>query len=139
MLEILEHISRRPVSDDSHSTLERFKGVINLESIAEVMKDTSLCGLGQTAPNPVLRAIKLFRDEFEEHIFDRNCKAGICHDLRTYYVDVDKCTGCAACAKKCPTHAIYGSPRSPYFIVEEKCIGCGICLDSCKFGAIFFK
>ncbi len=139
MLEILENISRRPITDDSHSTLERFKGVINLETIAEVMRDTSLCGLGQAAPNPVLRTIKLFRDEFEEHIFDRNCKSGVCQDLRTFYIDVEKCTGCNACAKKCPTNAIYGTPRSPYFIVEDKCIGCGICLDACKFGAVFFK
>ena len=139
MLEILENISRRPQSGDSHSTLERFKGVINLESIAEVMKDTSLCGLGQTAPNPVIRSVRLFREEFEEHIFDRNCQAGVCRDLRTFYIKVEKCTGCNACAKKCPTNAIFGTPRSPYFIVEEKCIGCGVCLDSCKFGAIFFK
>jgi len=139
MLEILQNITKRPVNENGHNTLERFKGVIHLESLAEVMRDTSLCGLGQTAPNPILRALKLFRDEFEEHIFDRKCKAGICRDLRTFYIEIDKCTGCTACAKKCPTNAIIGTPRSPYFIVEEKCIGCGVCEDVCKFSAVFFK
>jgi NAD-dependent dihydropyrimidine dehydrogenase PreA subunit len=103
------------------------------------MRDTSLCGLGQTAPNPILSTLKYFREEFEEHIFDRKCTAAVCRNLRTFYIDVDKCTGCAACAKKCPTNAIIGTPRSPYFIVEEKCIGCGICEDVCKFSAVFFK
>jgi NADH:ubiquinone oxidoreductase subunit F (NADH-binding) len=139
MLEILDNITRRPVTDDGHNTLERFKGVIHLESLAEVMRDTSLCGLGQTAPNPILSTLKYFREEFEEHIFDRKCTAAVCRNLRTFYIDVDKCTGCAACAKKCPTNAIIGTPRSPYFIVEEKCIGCGICEDVCKFSAVFFK
>jgi NADH:ubiquinone oxidoreductase subunit F (NADH-binding)/(2Fe-2S) ferredoxin len=139
MLEVLENISKRPVSENGSNTLERFKGVIHLESLAEVMHDTSLCGLGQSTPNPVLRTLKLFRDEYEEHIFDRKCKAGICRDLRTFYIDIEKCTGCAACAKKCPTNAIIGTPRSPYFVVEEKCIGCGVCEDVCKFSAVNFK
>ena len=139
MRAILENITKRPTNDEQHNTLERFKGVIQLESIAEVMRDTSLCGLGQTAPNPLLAALKKFRDEFEEHIFDRKCRANVCHNLRTYYIDVDKCTGCAACAKKCPTNAIIGTPRSPYFVVEEKCIGCGVCEEVCKFSAVFFK
>lgn len=139
MLEILQNISKRPINENGHNTLERFKGVIHLESLAEVMRDTSLCGLGQTAPNPVLRTLKLFRDEYEEHIFDRKCKAGVCRDLRTFYIDIEKCTGCTACAKKCPTSAIIGTPRSPYFVVEDKCIGCGICEDVCKFSAVYFK
>ncbi len=139
MLEILQNISKRPTNENGQNTLERFKGVIHLESLAEVMRDTSLCGLGQSAPNPVLRTLKLFRDEYEEHIFDRKCQAGICRDLRTFYIDVEKCTGCTACAKKCPTNAIIGTPRSPYFVVEDKCIGCGICGDVCKFSAVFFK
>lgn len=139
MLEILDNITKRPVNEEGHNTLERFKGVIQLESLAEVMRDTSLCGLGQTAPNPVLSALKYFREEFEEHIFDRKCEASVCRNLRTFYIDIDRCTGCAACAKKCPTNAIIGTPRSPYFIVEEKCIGCGICQEVCKFSAVFFK
>lgn len=139
MYQILDNISKRPVSNEGHNTLERFKGVIQLETLAEVMRDTSLCGLGQTAPKPILKALKSFRDEFEEHIFDRKCRASVCRDLRTFYIDIERCTGCTACAKKCPTQAIYGTPRSPYFIVEERCIGCGICQDTCKFGAVFFK
>jgi NAD-dependent dihydropyrimidine dehydrogenase PreA subunit len=103
------------------------------------MRDTSLCGLGQTAPKPVLSALKKFRDEFEEHTFDRKCKANVCHNTRTYYIDVEKRTACAACAKKCPTNAIIGTPRTPYFVIEEKCIGCGICEEVCKFSAVFFK
>ena len=139
MLEILEGVVRKPLSEDSGTTLERFKGVMQLESIASVMKDTSLCGLGQTAANPFLSAMKDFRDEFEEHIFDRKCHANICRGLRTFLIDVDKCTGCTACAGKCPVNAIYGTRLQPFFIVEEKCTGCGICYDICKFSAILVK
>jgi len=139
MLEILESVIRKPLNEDSGTTLERFKGVMQLETIASVMKDTSLCGLGQTAPNPFISALKNFRDEFEEHIFDRKCRANICRGLRTFTIDVDKCTGCTACAAKCPVNAIYGTRLQPFFIVEEKCIGCGICFDVCKFSAINVK
>jgi NADH:ubiquinone oxidoreductase subunit F (NADH-binding)/Pyruvate/2-oxoacid:ferredoxin oxidoreductase delta subunit len=139
MLEILEGVVRKPATEDSGTTLERFKGVMQLESIASVMKDASLCGLGQTAPNPFLSAMKDFRDEFEEHIFDRKCRANLCRGLRTFLIEVDKCTGCTACASKCPANAIYGTRLQPYFIVEEKCTGCGICYDICKFSAIVVK
>lgn len=139
MLEILESVIRKPLNEDSGTTLERFKGVMQLETIASVMKDTSLCGLGQTAPNPFISALKNFRDEFEEHIFDRKCRANICRGLRTFSIDVDKCTGCTACAARCPVNAIYGTRLQPFFIVEEKCIGCGICFDVCKFSAINVK
>ncbi len=136
MLEILDSVIKKPVSEDSGSTLERFKGVMQLETIASVMKDTSLCGLGQTAPNPFLSALRNFREEFEEHIFDRKCRANVCRGLRTFSIDVDKCTGCTACASKCPVNAIYGTRLQPFFIVEDKCTGCGICYDVCKFSAI---
>ena len=139
MLEILESVIRKPTDEDAGTTLERFKGVMQLETIASVMKDTSLCGLGQTAPNPFLSALKNFREEFEEHIFDRKCRANICRGLRTFHIDVDKCTGCTACASKCPVNAIYGTRLQPFFIVEEKCTGCGICYDICKFSAIIVK
>ena len=139
MLEILESVIRKPLSENSGTTLERFKGVMQLETIASVMKDTSLCGLGQTAPNPFLSALENFREEFEEHIFDRKCKANICRGLRTFSIDVERCTGCTACASKCPVNAIYGTRLQPFFIVEEKCIGCGICNDICKFSAITVK
>lgn len=139
MLEILESVIRKPMNEESGTTLERFKGVMQLETISAVMKDTSLCGLGQTAPNPFLSALRNFRDEFEEHIFDRKCRANICRGLRTFSIDVEKCTGCTACAAKCPVNAIYGTRLQPFFIVEDKCIGCGICFDICKFSAINVK
>lgn len=139
MLEILESVVRKPADEESGTTLERFKGVMQLETIASVMKDTSLCGLGQTAPNPFLSALKNYREEFEEHIFDRKCRANVCRGLRTFSIDVDKCTGCTVCASKCPVNAIYGTRLQPFFIVEEKCTGCGICYDVCKFNAIKVK
>lgn len=139
MHEILQNITRRPVNETGNETLERFKGVMQLENLATVIRDTSLCGLGQTAPNPLLSAMKYFRDEFEEHIFDRRCRSGVCKDLKVYYIDVDKCPGCAICARKCPVGAIIGSPRVPHFIIEEKCTGCGICYDVCKFDSVSVK
>jgi NADH:ubiquinone oxidoreductase subunit F (NADH-binding)/Pyruvate/2-oxoacid:ferredoxin oxidoreductase delta subunit len=139
MSEILDSITRKPLDENSHTTLERFKGVMQLESLANVMRDTSLCGLGRSAPNPVISSLKHFREEFEEHIFDRNCQANICTDLRTYYIGIDSCTGCSICAKKCPADAIIGTPRHPYFIVDEKCTGCGLCYEVCKFSAVFYR
>ena len=139
MLKILEEITRRPREDSTHETLERFKGVVEMESLAEVIRDTSLCGLGQNAPNPVLSSLKWFREEFEEHIFDRKCQAGVCHNLRTFFIDVEVCNGCNVCQKKCPENAIVGTIKLPHFIIESKCTGCGICFESCKFNAIYFK
>jgi len=139
MLEILESVIKKPANEDSGTTLERFKGVMQLETISAVMKDTSLCGLGQTAPNPFVSALKNFREEFEEHIFDRKCRANVCRGLRTFSINVDKCTGCTICAGKCPVNAIYGTRLQPFFIVEDKCTGCGICFDVCKFSAVIVK
>ena len=139
MLRILEEITHRPREETTHETLERFKGVVELERIAEVIRDTSLCGLGQNAPNPVLSSLKWFREEYEEHIFDRKCQVAVCHDLRTFYIDAEICNGCNVCQKKCPKNAIVGAIKSPHFIIESKCNGCGICFDSCKFNAIYFK
>ncbi len=136
MLEILENITHKPGSGESHSALERINGVIQLEKLGQVIKETSLCGLGQTAPNPVLSTLRWFRHEYEQHIFDRKCAAGVCTELRTFKIDVDKCTGCTICAKKCPTGAIIGGKKTPHFIIEEKCIACGACDEACKFDAI---
>ena len=136
MLEILESITQKPNGNSEKDALERFKGIIQLEKLGKVIKETSLCGLGQTAPNPVLSTIKWFRDEYEAHIYERKCPAGVCTELRTFKIDVEKCTGCTACARKCPTNAIIGAKKTPHFIVEEKCIGCGTCQEICKFDAI---
>lgn len=139
MAEILGSITSKPEDDEGHTTLERFKGVLQLESLAEVMKDTSLCGLGQNAPNPVLSTLKYFRNEYEEHIFNRKCPSNSCTELRSWFIDVDMCTGCSICAKRCPSEAIIGTSRHPYFIVQDKCIGCGICYEVCKFSAVYYK
>ncbi len=134
MLEILQNITQKP--QNGQDALERFKGVMQLEKLAQVIKDTSLCGLGQSAPNPVLSTLRWFRDEYEAHVFERICPAGACTELRTFSIDVNKCQGCMACIKKCPTGAIIGAKKTPHFIVTEKCIGCGSCESVCKFDAI---
>jgi NADH:ubiquinone oxidoreductase subunit F (NADH-binding)/Pyruvate/2-oxoacid:ferredoxin oxidoreductase delta subunit len=136
MLEILENITRRPQNGNGHDALDRFKGVMQLEKLGKVIKETSLCGLGQSAPNPVLSTLRWFREEYEAHVFERICPAGACTDLRVFCIDVDKCTGCTACTKKCPTGAIIGAKKTPHFIVADKCIGCGSCEETCKFEAI---
>ncbi len=136
LLEILESITSKPNANDKTEALDRFKGVMQIEKLSKVIKDTSLCGLGQTAPNPVLSTLKWFKNEYEAHVFDRHCPAGVCQNLKVYKIDVDKCSGCTVCTKKCPVNAIIGSKKAPHFIVEDKCIGCGACYDVCKFEAI---
>ena len=136
LLEILESITSKPKQGDNTEALDRFKGVMQIEKLCNVIKDTSLCGLGQTAPNPVLSTLKWFKDEYEAHVFDRTCPAGVCQNLKVYKIDVDKCTGCTVCAKKCPVGAIIGTRKSPHFINEDKCIGCGACFEACNFDAI---
>lgn len=136
MLEILENITSKPQNPESNEALDRFKSIMQLEKLANVIKDTSLCGLGQSAPNPVLSTLRWFRDEYDAHIYDRKCPAGACTNLRTFKINVDKCTGCTVCSKKCPTGAIIGSRKTPHFIVEDKCIGCGACEEACKFEAV---
>jgi NADH:ubiquinone oxidoreductase subunit F (NADH-binding)/(2Fe-2S) ferredoxin len=136
MLEILQAITRSRRSETGYHALERFKGVMYLTRLAEVIKDTSLCGLGQSAPNPVLSTLRWFRDEYEAHIFERKCPAGVCTELLHYRIDPDKCRGCTVCAKACPAEAIMGAPKSPHYIVEEKCLGCGSCVQACRLGAV---
>ena len=139
MLEILKDITKKPANGNSHEALRRFKGITQLEKLGHVIKETSLCGLGQTAPNPVLSTLKWFKHEYEEHIFERKCSAGVCTDLRVFTIDVEKCTGCTICARKCPNSAIIGAKKTPHFIVEDKCISCGTCEEVCKFNAIIIS
>ena len=136
MLEILEAITRARGREQGNQALERFQGVVHLNRLAAVIQDTSLCGLGQTAPNPVLATLRWFPEEYEEHIFERHCRAGVCKELRRYVIDVEACKGCGICLKKCPAGAILGAPKSPHYVLEDKCIACGICLDVCKFEAV---
>ena len=107
-----------------------------LEELCYAIKDGALCGLGQTAPNPVLTTIKYFRNEYEAHINDKKCPAHSCGDLISYKIDADKCKGCTMCSKKCPVDAITGTVKNPHAIDAEKCIACGSCYNVCKFGAV---
>ncbi len=126
-----------------HMILERIcsgKGEIEdiekLSKIATTMKQSSLCGLGQTAPNPVLTTLKYFKDEYLAHIEEKRCPAMACAELITYEVDAQKCTGCTLCERVCPTGAITGGLKQPHSIDTEKCISCGACFQNCKFNAI---
>ena len=103
------------------------------------IKDGSLCGLGQSAPNPILSTLKYFRDEYEAHILEKRCPAGVCKDLVNFYIDPDKCKGCTKCARNCPVNAITGDKKQPHVIDNAKCIKCGTCLENCSFGAIYKK
>lgn len=127
MLEILTRITE---GEGKEGDIER------LEELAYQIKDSSLCGLGQTAPNPVLTTIKYFRDEYEAHIRDKKCPALVCKKLITYTIIPEKCTGCTVCAKNCPTNAISGERKQIHFIDQDKCIRCGLCFSKCKFDAI---
>ncbi len=127
MLEILERITN---GEGQEGDIEK------LEELAYQIKESSLCGLGQTAPNPVLATLRYFRHEYEAHIFDKKCPAKVCKPLITYSVDKEKCIGCTACARKCPTNAIIGDKKSPHSIDHEICIQCGACYTVCKFDAI---
>jgi NADH-quinone oxidoreductase subunit F len=127
MLEILERITDGKGKAEDLDTLEL---------LAYQIKDNSLCGLGQTAPNPVLTTLKYFRNEYEAHIFHKKCPAKVCKPLLTYTIDQEKCTGCTVCAKKCPTTAIDGARKQKHMIRAEACIRCGECFTVCKFDAV---
>jgi NADH:ubiquinone oxidoreductase subunit F (NADH-binding) len=113
------------------------KGDIELlEELGSMVQKFSLCGLGTSAPNPVLTTILYFRDEYEAHIIDKKCPAGVCKPLFHYAIDAEACTGCRVCARKCPQEAISGKKKEPHTLNQDKCIKCGICYDACKFDAI---
>ncbi|MEI7661470.1 MAG: NADH-quinone oxidoreductase subunit NuoF [Bacteroidota bacterium] len=130
MLEILDRITN---GHGREGDLEK------LEELAYQIKDNSLCGLGQTAPNPVLTTIRYFRDEYEAHISHKKCPAKVCRPLLTYKVDEEKCTGCLVCQKNCPVKAITGERKKPHFIDQELCTKCGVCFSKCKFQSILLS
>lgn len=115
------------------------KDIDELESLATAIQDGALCALGGSAPNPVLTTLKYFRDEYESHIVDRKCPAGVCKDLITYSIDHEKCTGCGACKRGCPQDCISGEKKKPHNIDTDQCIRCGMCEDSCKFEAVIVE
>lgn len=127
MLEILEKITK------GQGTLE---DIDKLEELCYYIKENSLCGLGQTAPNPVLSTLRYFRDEYIAHVVDKKCPAGVCKALLSYHINPDKCKGCTLCARTCPNGAISGTVKEPHVISQELCVKCGACMEKCKFGAI---
>jgi len=127
LLELLEKITS---GNGTMRDLER------IEELAQFIKENSLCGLGQTAPNPVLSTLQYFREEYLAHIQDKRCPAGVCKALLTYKIDESKCRGCTLCARACPAGAINGSVRNPHNIDTLKCVKCGACMETCRFGAI---
>ncbi len=110
-----------------------------MEELCHYIKENALCGLGQTAPNPVLSTLRYFRDEYEAHVVQKTCPAGVCKKLVSYSILADKCRVCTLCARQCPVNAISGTVKNPHVIDKEKCIKCGACIEKCKFGAIIKK
>jgi NADP-reducing hydrogenase subunit HndC len=127
MLEILTRIC---AGDGEPADIDR------LVELGNTIKATSLCGLGQTAPNPVLSTIRYFRDEYESHVNDKKCLAGTCKALVNFTIDAEVCTGCGICMRDCPTNAITGEKKQAHIIDHAVCIQCGVCRDQCPFGAI---
>ncbi len=130
LLEMLNKIT------EGNGTLEDLD---KMEELCHYIANNALCGLGQTAPNPVLSTLKYFRKEYEAHVVDKRCPAGVCKKLLHYVIDPNKCTGCTLCARRCPVSCIAGKVKEPHVIDQSKCIKCGACMENCKFGAISKK
>ncbi len=127
LLELLTKIT------DGKGTMEDLD---KIEELANAIKSSSLCALGQSAPNPVLSTMRYFKDEYIAHVRDKKCPAGVCKKLVRYGINADKCRGCSLCSRNCPVGAISGEIKSPFVIDTDKCVKCGVCMDTCKFGAI---
>ncbi len=130
MLEILTAITERPVGDEL-KRLERFRGVLHMQELASTVKEASLCGLGQSAGNPVLSTLRFFRDEYEAHVLDQRCPAAECQGLAVYEIDNTTCVGCLLCKKACPSGAIVGERKQAHYILVDRCTGCGTCVTTC--------
>lgn len=130
LYELLEKITK------GEGTLEDLE---KLKNLSYVIKDTSLCGLGQTSPNPVLSTIDNFYDEYLEHVVEKKCRAGVCKSMMRYVIEADACVGCTACARNCPVNAISGERKQAHLINQDICIKCGACMEKCKFNAIFIR
>jgi NADH:ubiquinone oxidoreductase subunit F (NADH-binding)/Pyruvate/2-oxoacid:ferredoxin oxidoreductase delta subunit len=135
LYEILVSLCEKPGKDEN-KRLERFRGLLVAEELAETIREASLCGLGQTAANPVLSTLRYFRSEYEAHLHEQRCPAGVCQGLRTFSIDNALCIGCAMCRKACPQNAIVGERKQAHYVIEDRCIGCGACVSACPKGAI---
>ena len=130
LYELLEKII---LGNGTHEDIDK------LRNLSVVIKDTSLCGLGQSSPNPVLSTIENFLEEYDEHVVQKKCRSGVCKSLIRYYIIPDKCIGCTLCARNCPVNAISGERKQPHLIDQERCIKCGACMEKCKFSAIYIN
>ncbi len=135
MYEILSELTERPVGNEMRR-LSRFRGILHLEELARTVKEASLCGLGQSAANPVLSTLRFFRHEYEAHVLENRCPAGACQGLRVFEVDNALCVGCLVCKKACASDAIIGERKKAHYILVERCIGCGSCVEACPKDAI---
>jgi NADH-quinone oxidoreductase subunit F len=132
-LRMLEILTRITMGEGEPEDIDK------LEELGKQIMEASLCGLGQSAPNPALTTIRYYRDEYDAHITDKSCPAGGCSALVDFFIDEEKCTGCTLCLKKCPVEAISGEPKKKHTIDNEKCVRCSQCITSCKFEAIYTK